>query len=132
MMHLNRVVEAEASPSVQRNFEAAVRDPETGRVYTGQDHAEAIDSAPDGVRERLQAIYEAPTEDPNAIGFQVNGQFMSREDGLQSLRAGRRQVRVGEALDTRRNGTGAITRDPLNPENGRLPADDQWRSEEHV
>ena len=126
MMHLNRVVEAEASPSVQRNFEAAVRDPETGRVYTGQDHAEAIDSAPDGVRERLQAIYDAPTEDPNAIGFQVNGQFMSREDGLQSLRAGRRQVRVGEALDTRRNGTGAITRDPLNPENGRLPADDQW------
>lgn len=80
---------APPEPAPARRFEAALRDPETGEVYTGVDHTDAIESAPDGVRERLDAIYRAPSEDPNAVGFVVNGQFMSREDGLQALRAQR-------------------------------------------
>lgn len=83
----------------RRDFEAAVRDPETGRVYTGLDHSEAIESAPDGVRERLHAIYDAPVEDPSVIGFRVNGQFMSREDGLATMRLGARRRDPIESRD---------------------------------
>lgn len=106
------IIDAEATPTVPRNFEAAVRDPETGRVYTGEDHNAAIDSIPDETtRARLQALYDAPTEDPGAIGFNVNGQFMGREEGLQSLRSQRRPVRVGEQV----NRDGSVTpRDPIN------------------
>jgi hypothetical protein len=100
------VIEGEFTEVVpQRNFEAAVRDPETGQTYTGMDHLDAIESAPDdATRARLTAIYDAPTEDPASVGFMVNGQFMSREDGLASMRAatGRpRGVRIGEELDVR-------------------------------
>lgn len=104
-------IDAEFSPAPQRAFQAAVRDPETGRTYTGLDHMEAIDSAPDAAtRARLEQIYNAPTEDPNAVGFVVNGQFMSREDGLQALRAQRRPVSVGEQV----NRDGSVTeRDPI-------------------
>lgn len=127
VMHLNRVVDAEATPAPQRRFEAAVRDPETGQVYTGQDHVEAIDSAPEAARARLQALYDAPTEDPNAIGFVVDGQFMGREEGMAALRerAGRRPVRIGEQV----NRDGSVTpASPIDWENGstRLPADDEW------
>jgi hypothetical protein len=76
-----------------RRFKAAVRDPETGETYTGLDHMEAIDSAPDGVRERLEAIYRAPVEDPKSIGFMVEGKFISREDGLNALRDMRKRER---------------------------------------
>lgn len=101
---------APPEPAPARRFEAALRDPETGQIYTGVDHVDAIESAPDGVRERLDAIYRAPSEDPNAVGFVVNGQFMSREDGLQALRASRRPVRVGEQV----NRDGSVTeRDPI-------------------
>jgi hypothetical protein len=100
------IIEAEFTEVVpRRNFEAAVRDPETGQTYTGMDHLDAIESAPDdATRARLTAIYDAPTEDPASVGFMVNGQFMSREDGLASMRAatGRpRGVRIGEELDLR-------------------------------
>lgn len=125
-----RVIDAEATPAPARNFEAAVRDPETGQVYRGQDHLEAIDSAPDeAVRARLQAAYDAADEDPNVIGFVVDGQFMGREDGLAALRerAGRgRQVRIGEQYNP---ADGSITpRSEIDWENGsnRLPADDEW------
>jgi hypothetical protein len=92
---------APPEPTPARRFEAALRDPETGEIYTGVDHVDAIESAPDGVRERLDAIYRAPSEDPNAVGFVVNGQFMSREEGLQALRAQRapRQRPGGEVLN---------------------------------
>lgn len=101
---------APPEPAPARRFEAALRDPETGEIYTGVDHVDAIESAPDGVRERLDAIYRAPSEDPNAVGFVVNGQFMSREEGLQALRASRRPVRVGEQV----NRDGSVTeRDPI-------------------
>src|SRR5690606_37558060 len=76
VMHLTRT--GDAGP--QRNFQAAVRDPETGEVYTGLDHEEAIAAAPDDVQPRLRALYEG-TEDPENVGFQVNGQFMGREEG---------------------------------------------------
>lgn len=103
-------IDAEFRPAPQRAFQAAVRDPETGRTYTGLDHMEAIDSAPDAAtRARLEQIYNAPTEDPNAVGFVVNGQFMSREDGLQALRAQRRPVSVGEQV----NRDGSVT--PADP-----------------
>lgn len=124
-----RIIDAEATPAPARRFEAAVRDPETGQVYRGEDHQQAIDSAPDeAVRARLQAAYDAAVEDPSVIGFQVDGQFMGREDGLAALRerAGRgRQVRIGEQV----NADGSVTpRSPIdwNDPNTRLPADDQW------
>lgn len=128
MMHLNRVADAEATPSMpQRRFEAAVRDPETREVYTGQDHLEAIDSAPEAARARLRAHYDAPTEDPGVIGFHVDGQFRGREEGLAALRerAGRpRQVRLGEQVN--RDGT-VTERSPIDWEgSNRLPADDEW------
>lgn len=90
-----------------RNFQAAIRDPETGQVYTGMDHVDAIESvADDAVRARLDAIYRAPTEDAASVGFVVNGQFMGREEGLAAMRASRDQargVRIGEQLN--RDGT---------------------------
>ena len=130
----SRVIDAEATPAVQRNFEAAVRDPQNpnGRPYTGEDHQAAIDSIPDeATRARLQAIYDAPTEDPRVIGFNVNGQFMGREEGLQSLRSQRRPVRVGEQYNVPPQGAeglGPVTpRDPINWDDPRtrLSADEE-------
>lgn len=102
-----------------RNFQAAIRDPETGRVYVGMDHQDAIDNAPDGVRERLQAYYDAPREDPRTIGFKVNDEFMSREDGIAVLR-----MRAGGSrfsIDGRRPDAGGVqsrnraTQEPMHP-----------------
>lgn len=124
-------IDAEFRPAPQRAFQAAVRDPETGRTYTGLDHMEAIDSAPDAAtRARLEQIYNAPTEDPNAVGFVVNGQFMSREDGLQALRAQRtRPVGLGERtfLDRRSDAVRSLADDPIDWDSPqtRLQADEE-------
>lgn len=79
-------LDVEAQPAPQRRFQAAVRDPETGEVYTGADHWDAINTAPDDVRPRLEQVYSASAEDPQSVGFMVDGQFMSREDGMAALR----------------------------------------------
>ncbi|HVK81882.1 MAG TPA: hypothetical protein VM915_14865, partial [Verrucomicrobiae bacterium] len=76
-----------------RRFRAAMRDPETGEIYLGLDHMEAIESAPDGARERLDAIYRAPIEDSKAVGSMVDGKFMSREDGMNAMREMRQRER---------------------------------------
>lgn len=100
----------------QRRWEAAVRDPETGAVYTGLDHAEAIDAIQDdAVRARLDALYQS---DPSFGGFNVNGQYMDRQAGLASMRDARRPVNVGEQV----NRDGSVTpRDPIDWEAGIAP-----------
>jgi len=110
-----------------RDFQAAIRDPETGQVYTGIDHVEAIESvADDAVRARLDAIYRAPTEDAASVGFLVNGQFMGREEGLAAMRASRRRpVAQGQQLNRRTD-----TVEPASPidydGSNRLQADQDW------
>lgn len=107
------IIDTEFREVTPRRWEAAVRDPETGRVYTGLDHQEAIESAADeATRARLQAIYDQPVEDASAIGMMVDGRFMSRDEGLASMReaTGRRPVRMGEQV----NRDGSVTeRDPI-------------------
>lgn len=76
-----------------RGMRAAVRDPETGRIYAGANHAEALDNA---LEEGGEAVYEralkAASADDNARGFVTpEGQFITREEGL---------VRLGRAART--------------------------------
>ncbi|WP_135210358.1 hypothetical protein [Vitreimonas flagellata] len=82
-------IDVEAADPAARQWRAAVRDPETGTVYTGADHLEAIDSAPEEIQGRLFGHYGGQVEDPNVVGFVVDGQFMSRENGLAAMRNGR-------------------------------------------
>lgn len=83
--------DANSKGNAQRRFLAAVRDPETGQVFSGLDHVEAIESAPAGVRERLQSAYDADDAQTNpAFGFSVDNQFMGREEGLAAIRPARR------------------------------------------
>lgn len=94
------------APRAKPSFRAAIRDPETGQVYTGEDHWDAIASAPDDVRPRLEQIYDRPVEDVDNVGFEINGTFMRREEGLQALRDARgrsRPVGIGEQVN--RDGT---------------------------
>jgi hypothetical protein len=114
----------------QRRWQAAVRDPQTGRVYTGEDHLDAIESAPTAaIRARLEAAYTAGAEDPNVIGFSVEGQFMSREEGLAAMRnaAGRGPATARPVLNAERElagGEPGTNADFLD----RLPTDaSQWR-----
>lgn len=87
LQEANSTVGAFSGPAAQRRFLAAVRDPETGQVFTGLDHVEAIESAPGSARARLQSAYDADGAQASPdFGFAVDGQFMGREEGLASVR----------------------------------------------
>lgn len=96
---------------------AAVRDPETGEVYTGATHEEAILSAPsdvmgNGVRERLRRdVYNEKTEDTSNVGFLENDKFVSKDriallerngeklDAMREAAFSRSQDQTPESLD---------------------------------
>lgn len=61
---------------------AAIRDPETGQIYRGANHAEAVYSAPDDVIPRLEQVY---AEEGANVGFAQGDQFMTRDEALASL-----------------------------------------------
>jgi hypothetical protein len=65
---------------------AAVRDPESGAVYAGANHWEALDSAPDDVRARLSAAYEADANGPD-IGYTRGQDFLTRDEAMAQLGA---------------------------------------------
>lgn len=86
-----------AMPAQQR-WAAGVRDPQTGQVYTGMDHADAIDNAPLPVQARLRSVYE-PAEDPASVGFVIDGEFMPRERGMARLGEIVRRSRLNAGFD---------------------------------
>lgn len=65
----------------QRGWLAAIRDPQTGDIYTGSNHAEALDAAP-------EARWDALAEEESAHGFLGrDGRFLSREEALNEMSA---------------------------------------------
>ncbi|MGE3481271.1 MAG: hypothetical protein AB7K73_07675 [Gammaproteobacteria bacterium] len=66
---------------VKRRWTAALRDPDTGVIYTGASHAEALDYVPE---DRFDAILN----DASASGFLTDdGRFLSREEALAEIGA---------------------------------------------
>jgi hypothetical protein len=88
---------APAQTAPQRRVMAAIRDPETGQVYYGTDHFEAIDAAPAVVQSRLQGLYNAP-EDPAHVGFAIDGEFLPRAEALDTMRARLRGGQVNSGI----------------------------------
>mgnify|MGYP002621959286 FL=1 len=61
-----------------RRWQAALRDPETGEIYTGANHGEALNAAPEARHDALLAAEENS-------GFLSNGKFVSREQALAEM-----------------------------------------------
>lgn len=77
---------AAAAPSGRNRWQAAVRDPETGEVYVGANHADAISNAPE---ERWDALYETAQKGSPNYGFvSPDGGFSTYEEAMASLGEG--------------------------------------------
>jgi hypothetical protein len=58
---------------------AALRDPQTGQIYTGANHGDALNSAPEEAWGRIADAYAS--EDPRIVGFMQDGQFPKPRSG---------------------------------------------------
>ena len=64
-------------------IEAALRDPETGKIFTGESHAHIIDALEDGDKNiflRIRKTYVSTTSHPEAehVGFTDGKEFLNR------------------------------------------------------
>lgn len=99
---------------------AAIRDPETGTVFVGANHGEALIEAEDmaargeidsAIPSRLESAYADGGNGPD-VGFVRNGRFLSRDETMADL--GSRMGEAPEATNRVRENDG--TRRPTFPE----------------
>lgn len=71
------------------NIKAAIRDPKTGKIFTGESHAGIVDNIRDGkdqsLARRMLKLYvlEGRTPASTNVGFLVEGQMYSRGESLK-------------------------------------------------
>lgn len=73
-----------AAPEPVAPMRAAVRDPQTGHIFEGSNHWDAIDNAPADAQSRLEAAY-GDNPDGADIGFTRGGQFLTRQQAMDAL-----------------------------------------------
>lgn len=66
-------------------FRAALRDPTTGEIYVGANHAEALDSAPEAIQSRLESEWHRGSDHSGFVTR--DGQFLTRDEALSRLGA---------------------------------------------